>query len=363
MRIRRIRYKSLKRGDSNSPGTWRWQTTHAAKTMIFAKKFLSAAPRIGYVRTLCAISIFFAAGTPVFAQTTYPSKPIRVVTPGTGGSSDISARLIAQALSVSLGQSVIVDNRPSGVIPGEIVAKAPADGHTLLYTGNSHWLAEFLHEKVPYDPIRDFLNISLAVSSPNIIVVNPALPVGGVKDLIALAKAKPGTLNYGSSGTGAANHLAPELFKAMAGINIVRVNYKGAGAAINDVISGEIQMMITPAAGVMTQVRSGRLKALAVTSASPSELFPGLPTASVTLDGFHPESIYGVFAPAKTPAAIIRRLNAEIVQAIRRADVKEKLGAMGMEGIGSTPEQLGATIKSEIARIGKLIKDIGIREN
>ncbi len=303
-----------------------------------------------------------ACGAGVVMGQQYPNKPIRVVTPGTGGSSDIAARLIAQALSSSLGQSVVVDNRPSGVIPGEIVAKSAPDGYTVLFTGNSHWLAPFLHDKVPYDPVKDFLPITLAVSSPNVVVVNPSLPVKSVEELIALAKAKPGALNYASSGTGAANHLAAELFKSMAGVNIVRINYKGAGAALNDVISGEVQLMITPAAGVLPHVKSGRVRALAVTSAQASALLPGLPPAAATVPGYHPESIYAVFAPAKTPAPLVSLLNQEIVRAINGPGLKEKFANMGMDTVGSTPGQLGGTIKSEMARLGELIRSVGIRE-
>jgi tripartite-type tricarboxylate transporter receptor subunit TctC len=195
----------------------------------------------------------------------------------------------------------------------------------------------------------------------NVLVVNPATPVKSVADLIALAKAKPGELNYGSSGTGASNHFAGELFRAMAGVNIVRINYKGAGPALTALFAGELQLMFPTAGAVTPHVRSGRVRALAVTSAEPTALFPGVPTVAAFLPGYESISIYGVFAPAKTPRTVIDKLNGEIVRFLNRADVKEKFFNAGMETVGGPPEQLAATVKSEMARMGKLIKDAGIR--
>lgn len=291
----------------------------------------------------------------------YPAKPIRIVTPGSGGGADFAARLIAPALIASLGQQVIVDNRPSAIIPGEIVSKAPPDGYTLLIYGPPFWVGP-LFEKTPYDPVRDFQSITAAIRQPNILVVHPSLPVKSVNDLIALAKARPGALNYASIATGSSSHLAGELFKSMAGVSLVRVNYKGSGAALVALLAGEVELSFANAVSVAGAVRSGRLRALAVTTAQPTPLAPGLPTVAASgLPGYESASMIAVFAPAATPAAIIDRLNREIVTALNRADIRKKFFNAGSEVIGSSPEALTAAIKSEIARLGKVIKAAGIK--
>ena len=292
----------------------------------------------------------------------FPVRPIRIVTGGAGGGNDVLARLIGAGLTASWGQQVVVDNRPSGVIPGEITAKAPPDGYTMVVSGASFWVSPLFLDKPPYDPVRDFTPITLPVSTPNILAVNQALPVKTVKDLIALAKAKPGELNYGTPGTGSSPHLGGELFKAMAGVNIVRINYKSATASISDVIAGQIQMTFGNAASVAPHAKSGRIRALAVTSLQPSLLFPDLPTVAATgLPGYEMTSHFGIFGPLKMPEAIVSKLNREIVRVISRAEVKDILAAAGIEVVGSTPAQLGTTVKSEVAKWSKLIKDAGIR--
>ena len=293
----------------------------------------------------------------------FPTKPIRLVVPGTGNSFDIAARLIAQGISGPLGQPVIVDNRANGTIAAETVAKAPPDGYTLLVNGSNLWLLPFLQSNVPYDPVRDFLPITLTTRSPTILVVHPSLPVKSVRDLIALAKSSPGRMNYASGSTGSTNHLAAELFKSMAGVNIVRIGYKGSGPALVDLIAGHVQMMFSVTGSVAPHMKSGRMKALAVSSAQPSTLAPGLPTVAASgLPGFSAVSDAGMFAPAKTQAAIITRLNQEVVRVLNSAEVKEKFLGTGVETVGSSPEQLAATVKADSARLGKLIKDAGIRE-
>ncbi len=291
----------------------------------------------------------------------YPTKPIRVVTAEPGGVADIGARIIAQALASSLGQQLIVDNRPVQIAI-DTVAKAPPDGgYTLLFTSNTLWIQPLL-QKMAYDPIRDFSPISPTNRAPNIIVVNVAVPVKSVSELIALAKARPGELNYATSGVGTPNHLGAELFKAMAQINIVRIPYKGGAFALNAMIAGEVQIMVATAGSVAAHVKSGRVKALAVTSAEPSVLFPGLPTASATgLPGYECQAVNGMLAPASTPAAVITRLNQEIIRAVSRADVKERFLSAGLETVSSTPQEFAASIKSEIATLGKVIKDANIR--
>ena len=291
----------------------------------------------------------------------YPNKPIRIVTSEAGGGNDLQARLIAQGLTRALGEQVIVENRPSGIIPGEIVSKAPPNGYTLLLYNNALWTGPLI-QKTPYDALKDFSPIVAVAKAANILVVNPALPINSVAELIALAKAKPGELNYGSSGTGASNHLAAELFSAMAGINIVRINYKGAGPALTALLAGELQLMFPTAGAVAPHIRTGRVRMLAVTSAEPSALAPGIPTMAASgLPGYESISIYGVFAPARTPRTLIDKLNQEIVRFLNRADIKEKFFNAGMETMGGSPEQLAATVKSEIARVSKVIKQAGIR--
>ena len=304
-----------------------------------------------------------AAAAPASGQD-YPRRPIRVVTAEPGGGNDFSARVIVQAIGGSLGQPMIVDNRggAGGVIAADIVAKAPPDGHTLLLYANNVWIIPLLHRNAPFDAVRDFAPITWAAKSSNTLVVHPSLPVKSVQELIAYAKARPGELNYGSGGNGSSTHLAVELFKSMTGVNIVRVTFKGNGPALNAMLGGEVHMMITTAGSVTPHLKSGRLRALAVTSPEPSPLAPGLPTIAASgLPGYESIQIYGVFAPVKVPAAIVKRLNEEIVRVLGRTEVKEKFVANGMEPVGSTPQLLAATMKSEIVRIGKVIKEAGIR--
>jgi tripartite-type tricarboxylate transporter receptor subunit TctC len=218
-----------------------------------------------------------------------------------------------------------------------------------------------LQDNTPYNVVRDFAPITLAVSSPNILVVHPSLPVKSVKELIALAKSKPGQLNYAAAGIGSPNHIAAELFKAMAGIVMVGVPYKGSGPALNDLLGGQVQLAFFPAAAGMPYVKSGRLRALAITSAQPSALFPEITVIAETVPGYVSGVLIGIFAPAKTPETVLNRLHSEIVRALSRSDVKDKLLATGTEVVGSSPAELANTMKSEMARLGKVIKDAGIR--
>ena len=292
----------------------------------------------------------------------YPYKPIRIITSEPGSGTDLMARLIAQRLTDSFGRQVIVDNR-GGTLAREVVLRAPPDGYTLLLSGTSLWLSPFMREHASYDPVRDFLPITLAASSPNVLTVHPSLPVESVRDLVALARSRPGELNYGSGSTGAPTHLAAELFKAMAGVDIVRIAYKGTGPAINALLGGQVQLMFVSTTSVAPHIKSGKLKALAVSAAQPSALAPGLPTMTATgLPGYEATSLFGMFAPAHTPAAIIGLLNREIVQVLNRTEVRERLFNSGVEPVGSSPAELAATMKSEMAKWGKLIKSAGIRE-
>jgi len=293
-------------------------------------------------------------------QQEFPIKPIRILAGAAGGSSDLSTRLIAQGLTSSIGQQVIVDSRPT-VLIRDIVMKSPPDGYTLLLAANSFYLGPLV-QPMSYDPVKDFAPVTIAIRTPSIFVVHPSLPVKNVKEIIALAKAKPGRLNYASGAPGSSYHIGMELFKSMAGVDIVRVPYKGGGPALIDVLAGQVEMMfVTPASG-SSHIKSGKLRPLGITSEQPSPLFPGMPTvASQGLLGFEQSSKVGIYAPAKTPAAIINRLNQEIVQVLNRADIKEKFREMGLDPAGSTPQEFATVMKSEMARIGKLIKDTGMR--
>lgn len=314
-----------------------------------------------WVFAVCATLV----GATIASGQNFPSKPIHVLTSEPGGGNDFGARLIAQGLSVSIGQQVVVDNRGAagGVIAAETVANAPPDGHTLLYYGSNIWLLPFLRSSVPYDPIKDFAPVTLAVRAPVILVVHPSVAAASVKELIAFAKANPGKLNYGAGATGSASQIATELFKAMAAVDITKISYKGQGPALNALIAGEVQVAFATPGSVTAHIKSGRLKALAVTTAQPSPLLPGLPTVAASgVPGYEAVSIVGMFAPAKTPAAVISQLNHEIVKVLSRPEIKERFFKSGVETVGSTPEEFGAKVKSEMARLGKLIRDTGMRD-
>jgi tripartite-type tricarboxylate transporter receptor subunit TctC len=288
----------------------------------------------------------------------YPVKPLRIITAAAGGGSDFATRLIATPLAPALGQQVIVDNR--GVLASDIAAKAPADGYSLLVVGPTLWLLPFMRDNVGSD-VSDFAPITMATQTANILVVHPTLPAKSVSELIALAKAKPGQLNFATSGTGNSVHIAGELFKSMTGTDIVRVNYKGASQALTDLASGQTQLMFAVPGSVMPHVKVGRLRALAVTSAKPTPLAPGLPSVAASLPGYESVSYLAIFAPAGTPAPIISRLNQEIVRVLNRPDVKEKFFSAGIETVGSSPEALAALVRAEVGRMGKVIKAAGIR--
>ena len=310
--------------------------------------------------TRCVIALLLCAANAALAQS-YPDKPIRMLTSEAGGGSDFVARLVAQGTSMHLGQRVIVDNR--GMVSAELAKHAQADGYTLILYGSPLWLSPFLRDKLPYDPVRDYAPVSLVVSTPNVVTVHPAVPAQTIAELVALAKAKPGALNYSSASTGSTQHLAAELFKSMAGVNIVRIPYKGSGPALNAVIAGQVQLMF-PSAGSATQhVKAGRLRALAVTTAQPSTLVPGLPTVAESgLPGYESVSPFGVFAPANTPAAVIARLNRDIVRGLDDSEIKARFFNAGVETVGSKPAVLAAMLQSEMSKWGKLIREANIRE-
>jgi tripartite-type tricarboxylate transporter receptor subunit TctC len=305
------------------------------------------------------VAATISAAPALISAQSYPNKTIRLVTVAPGSANDLAARLVAQEMKGALGQSVVVDNR--GGIASEIVARAPADGYTILLYGSAVWLAPFLQSGEAGQHLKDLTPITLVASSPNVLVVHPSLPVRSPSELIALAKRRPGQLNYAAGSLGAAPHLASELFNAMAGVNIVRVPYKGTGPSMIGLMGGEVELMFPTAGSAWPHVKSGKMKALAVTSLKPSALTPGLPALSASLPGYESVSLNGMFAPARTSPAVIALLNQEIVKILTRADAKERLFNAGMDAVVTTPEEFGAIIKSEMTKWGKVIRDSGIR--
>jgi len=315
---------------------------------------------VSRILTVCAVAGFVAGAGAVWAQA-YPTKPVRFVVTGVGSGGDFAARQIAQGVSPALGQQIIVENRGSGNLPAETVVRAAPDGYTLALSAAPLWITPFLRQ-TPYDPLKDFAPVTIVSTSPNILVIHPSLPAKTTRELIALIRARPGVLNYATSGTGGSGHLAAELFKSLMRADMVRINYKSGGLALTELISGHVHLMFANAGAVAPHMKTGRLRALAVTSLKASPLLPGLPPiAEAGLPGYELVSIQGIFAPAKTPAAIVQRLNQEIVPYLRRPETKERFMSAGVETVGSTPEELLATVKSEMDRLGKVIKEAGIR--
>jgi len=311
------------------------------------------------------IATFALAGalvTGAAAAQPFPTKPVRIVTSEPGGGNDFAARMIVPGLSGSLGQQVFVDNRPAGVIPGQIVAKSPPDGHTLLLTTGLLWILPLI-QSAPFDAARDFVPVVLIASTPNILVTHPSLPVKSARELITLAKARPGELDYASGAVGASSHLAAELFKSMARVDLVRVPYRGAGPAVLGIVSGQVQVMFATASSVRPHIDASRLKALAVTSVRRSAVFPALPTVAEAagLNGYETATPFNLFAPAGTPAAIVNRLYAETAQVLKQKEVRERFLATGVEVVAGSPEALAAEMKTDSVRMSKLIKSIGIR--
>ena len=293
-----------------------------------------------------------------FAQD-YPNKPIRIYTGSAGGGSDLQSRLIASAISIPLGQPVIVQSQAGSQAAA---AKAPPDGYTLLINGGGTWITPLLQPST-YDPVKDLAPITLISTDVNVIAVHPSVPAKSIKELIALAKARPGELNYGVGLPGSTGRLSAELFRSMAGIDIVRIPHKGGTQAITALVSGQVQILALDAGLLMPLAKAGKLRVLAVTSAEPSAMAPDLPTvASAGLPGYESVGMTGMLAPAKTPQTIINRLNQEVVRFLRTAEAKAEFSKLGTEVIDSTPEQFAAFIRSDIAKAIKLIKEEGIKQ-
>jgi tripartite-type tricarboxylate transporter receptor subunit TctC len=310
--------------------------------------------------------VLACAATPAAAQGGYPSKPLRFVVPfPPGGATDIITRVIAQKLAEQVGQPVVVENRPGagGAIGSELVAKAAPDGYTLLMaTTSTHSIGPTLNPKTPYNVERDFAPVSEVATSTNVLVVSPALGAGSVKELIGIAKAKPGQLNFASSGNGTIVHLTGELFKSMAGIDIVHVPYKGTALAQPDLMSGQVSMLFDNIVSAMPNVKSGKVKALAVTGRKRSPLLSELPTViEAGVPGFASDTYFGVFVPSATPREIVERLNRELVRAVTSPEVREHLGRQGAEPVGSTPAELAATVKADTEKWARVIRQANVR--
>jgi len=295
----------------------------------------------------------------------YPVKPVRIVVGFTpGGGNDVISRLVANNLTTAFGRQFVVENRPGagGMIAAELVAKSPPDGYTLFLAGvATHGINPNLQKNIPYDPVRDFDPVCLMASAPALLAVHPSLPSRTVRQFIAFAKARPGQLNYASSGHGSSSQLAAELFNSMAGTKIQHVPYKGIGAASTDLLSGQVQVMFNAAAALLVHTRSGRMRALGIGSLQRIPAIPDIPTLSESgVPGYQSGSWYGFVAPAGTPRAIIDRLSRETAAAVKSPDISSKLSAEANLVIGSSPEEFSAHIKGELARIGKVIRDAGI---
>ena len=314
-------------------------------------------------RLACAAILCLLAS--VAAAQPYPSKPIKIVVAfPPGGSTDLAARALGQKLSEALATPVVVENRPgaSGNIGAEAVAKAPADGYTLFMAATSFATSPAFFANLPWDPIRDFAPISLVATVPIIVVINPAVPANNVRELIAYAKANPGKLNMASPGAATLTRLSGEMFRIAAGIDWVSVHYKGGPPAMNDMLSGQAQVMFANISDVLAQVKAGRLRALAVTTAKRSAVVPELPTLSESgLPGFDVSTWQAMLAPAGTPREVVTRLNAEIGRIMALPEVKERFLSFGTDAATSTPEQLGQFLRDEVAKIGKVVKDVGAK--
>jgi tripartite-type tricarboxylate transporter receptor subunit TctC len=306
--------------------------------------------------TACALATAVQA-----AEQAYPVRPVRLITTAPGSGTDLLARMLAQGMSPRIGEQMVVDNR--GNVGIELAAKAAPDGYTLLLYTSPLWLTPLFRDDVAWDLSRDFVPIIAPTTTPNVLLVHPSLPVKSVAELIAYAKARPGELNYASGSTAASAHTAAELFKYMAGVDLVRVNFKGTGPAMTAVMSGEVQVVFPAAGTAMSYVRSGKLRALGVTSLQASPLAPGMPTvAEQGLPGYESSSVTGVFAPARTPSGIVKRLYEEMQRVLLTPEVKEKLFSTGLEVLALPPAEFEKFIESEVARMAAIVKRAGLKE-
>ena len=316
-----------------------------------------------FITLLCTLLL----ATPLAHAQTFPTKPIRFVVPSSaGGGNDYLARLFGAKITENWGQQVLVDLRPgaAGIVGSEIVAKAPPDGHTILIVATGYGLNPSLYAKLPYDTIEDFARISLLAFSPNVLVVHPSMPVKSVKDLIALAKSRPGELNYASSGAGTGGHLSIELMKYMSKINMVHIPYKGAGDATMAVVSGQVHMLMTAPGAAIPFIKAGRLRPLAVGSAKRVKALPDVPTmAEAALPGYEVDGFYGILAPGKTPRPIVDKLYAEFDRILKLPDVAQQLEAQGFDPVSYNPDKFTEHVKKEMQKWPPVFKAAGIKAN
>ncbi len=313
-----------------------------------------------------ALAAVFAAISLGASAQTFPTKPIRIVVPfPAGGTTDVLARAVAQKLTESLGQAAVVDNRPGagGNIGAELVAKSPPDGYTLLMgTVGTHAINPSLYPKMPYDHVKDFAPVILVAGVPNVLVINPSLPVNSVQELIAYAKANPGKLNFASSGNGTSIHLSGELFKTMAGIQMTHVPYKGSAPALQDLVGGQVQLMFDNLPSSLALIKAGKLKALAVTSLTRAAALPDVPTVAESgLPGFEASSWFGLLAPAGTPPPIVVTLNADVAKWLATPEAREKLLAQGANAAGGSPADFARHIAAETAKWQKVVRESGAK--
>ena len=318
------------------------------------------------MRTLLAASLSAAAGLglPPAAAQSYPVKTVRVIAPfPPGGGTDLFARAIAQKLSLAWGQQVVVDNRSGagGMIGSELVARAGADGYTLLVTSSSsHMISPHLARKPLYDPLRDFAPVIMIALAPNGLAAHPSLPARSVQELIALAKARPGAINYASNGSGTLSHLTGELFKLQTGVNLVHIPYKGGPPAVIDLVAGQVSVLFTALPTVLPQVRAGKLRLLAVTGERRVAAASDVPTVAETVPGFESSQWWGLFAPPATPPDLIGRLNGDVAKIVNDAEVKTRFAAEGAEPVGGTAADFAAFMKADFEKWGKVVKQAGI---
>jgi tripartite-type tricarboxylate transporter receptor subunit TctC len=317
-------------------------------------------------RCICGVFVAMTVTTAALAQdpANYPNRPLRLIVPfAPGGGLDISSRLISHKLTEKWGQNVVVDSRPGAatIVGTEIAAKAAPDGYTVLMITTTFAINPGLYAKLPYDPGRDFTPVTQLNSQPNVVVVAPNFAGKSVKDLITAAKAKPGELTFASPGAGSAPHLSAEMFQRAAGVSLIHVPYKGIPAAVTDVIGGRITMLFTTTISAAPHIKSGKLRAIAITSAARQRALPDVPAVSETLPGYRAEAFQGMLLPAGVPVAVVNKLSAEVARIVKLPDVAQRFELDGAEGVGSTPAEFAAFLKVEMQKWGKVIRDAGIR--
>jgi tripartite-type tricarboxylate transporter receptor subunit TctC len=318
------------------------------------------------VRAIAQVGMFaFAMVMAEAAAQGYPSKPIKIVVPyPPGGFNDTLGRTLAAKFSEAWGQPSFVENKPGGntLIGTDFVAKSPPDGYTLLIVAFPFAVTPSLTKQMPYDTLRDFAPVILAAQSPNLLVVNPQVPVKTVGELIALAKSQPGKLSYASTGNGSSNHISMELFKSMAGVDIVHIPYKGSAPAVSDLLGGQLAVMFDNVPNVLPQVKAGKLRALGTSGTKRTPLAPDVPTiAEAGVPGYEVTVWFGLVAPAGTPREIVQKLNAEVLKILALPDVRERFLAQGVEPVGSTPEQFGEHIRAQMSKWSKVVQDAGVK--